>query len=135
MHPKTVALQERTRRFAAAIVMFCDELPQTVASQRITVQLLDAAGSTDSNYRGACRARSKAEFIAKLGTAIEEADESKGWLQLLVESKQTRAETAAPLIQEADELVSIFVRSRKTAESRKAEQERQEKQTAPRRFR
>jgi len=133
MHPKTIELQGRTRRFAAAVILFCGRLPQTVASQRITVQLIDSAGSTDSNYRAACRARSKAEFISKLGTAIEEADESKGWLQLLVESRQTDPTAAAPLIQEADELVSIFVSSRKTAESRKAEQDRLDKQTSPRR--
>jgi four helix bundle protein len=124
VHPKTIELQDRTRRFAAAVISFCARLPETVASQRITLQLVDSAGSTDSNYRAACRARSKAEFISKLGTAIEEADESKGWLQLLVESRQTDTKTAAPLIQEADELVAIFVRSKKTAEARKAEQDR-----------
>ena len=124
MHPKTLELQARTRRFAAAVIKFCDGLPKVAAAQRITLQLLDSAGGTDSNYRAACRARSKAEFIAKLGTAIEEADESKGWLELLVESNLTTAEHAAALIQEADELLSIFVRSKKTAETRKAEQER-----------
>ena len=86
--------------------------------------MIDSAGSSDSNYRAACRARSKAEFIAKLGVAIEEVDEAQGWLRLLVESNVATADQAAPLIQEADELLSIFIRSKKTAEARKAEQER-----------
>jgi len=102
VHPKTIELQERTRQFAAAVIAFCNELHSTLASQRITIQLLDSAGATDSNYRAACRARSGAEFIAKLGIAIEEGDESKGWLELLVASSQVAADTAAPLIQESE---------------------------------
>ncbi|MGH9409130.1 MAG: four helix bundle protein [Vicinamibacterales bacterium] len=135
MHPKTIELQDRTRRFAAGVIGFCSGLPQNVACQRIIPQLIDSSGSTDSNYRAACRARSKAEFIAKLGVAIEEADESKGWLQLLVESGQTAAERALPLIREADELLSILIRSRKTAESRKADQDRVDKQSSQRQSR
>ncbi|HEY3885975.1 MAG TPA: four helix bundle protein [Vicinamibacterales bacterium] len=135
MHPKTIELQDRTRRFAAEVIAFCGGLSQNVACQRIVPQLIDSSGSTDSNYRAACRARSKAEFIAKLGVAIEEADESKGWLQLLVESKQTTPERALPLIQEADELLSILIRSRKTAESRKAEEAQADKQSSQRRSR
>lgn len=133
MHPKTQELQARTRRFAVSIFSFCEGLPQTIVAQRIVPQLIDSAGSTDSNYRAACRARSKAEFIAKLGVAIEEADEAQGWLRLLVESNLATSEQAAPLIQEADELLSIFIRSRKTAETRKAEQERLDRETARRR--
>ncbi len=124
MHPKTQAFQARTQKFAASVIHFCESLPPTTACQRVSGQLIDAAGGTDSNYRAACRARSKAEFIAKLGVAIEEADESKGWLELLVASSQVAADTAAPLIQEADELTAIFVKSRKTAEANKAEQDR-----------
>jgi four helix bundle protein len=124
MHPKTIELQARTRRFAARVIAFCESLPKTTACLRIAPQLIDSAGATDSNYRAACRGRSKAEFIAKLGTAVEEADESKGWLQLLVDSNQVVIESAEPLIEEADELVSILVRSRITAETRKQEQDR-----------
>ena len=110
------------------MINFCDALPKDTATQRIVIQLLDSAGSTDSNYRATCRARSPAEFIAKIGVAAEEADESKGWLQLLVESHRASLEDARELIQEADELVSIFVKSRKTAQSHKAERERLQKQ-------
>jgi four helix bundle protein len=128
MHPKTIELQARTRTFAAAVITFCDGLPKDGATQRIVLQLVDSSGSTDSNYRAACRARSKAEFIAKLGVAVEEADESKGWLQLLIASNRVSLDQAAALIQEADELISIFVKSRKTAEHRKSEREREERQ-------
>ena len=127
MNPKTVELQARTRRFAADVITFCDALPKTLACQRIAPQLIDSAGATDSNYRAACRGRSKAEFIAKLGVACEEADESKGWLELLAQSKQVSGEAVAALIQEADELVSIFAKSRMTAEARKEEQDRIDK--------
>ena len=128
MHPKTVALQARTQKFAADVIKLCDTLAKDAATQRIVSQLVDSSGATDSNYRATCRARSKAEFIAKIGVAAEEADESKGWLELLVASKRISIEQARDLIQEADELTAIFVRSRKTAERRKAEQDREEKQ-------
>jgi four helix bundle protein len=135
MNPKTADLQARTRRFAANVIAFCEQLPQTIACQRIAPQLIDSAGATDSNYRAACRARSKAEFIAKLGTAVEEADESKGWLELLVESKQVKSESAEALIQEANELISIFAKSRMTAEAHKQEQDRIDKESYRRRAR
>jgi four helix bundle protein len=128
MNPRTVELQARTRRFAASVIAFCEQLSHNVACQRIVPQLIDSANATDSNYRAACRGRSKAEFIAKLGVACEEADESKGWLELLVESKQARGETVDALIQEADELVSIFAKSRITAETNKKEQDRRDGQ-------
>ncbi len=106
-------------------------------SENILDQLLDSAGATDSNYRATCRARSPDDFISKIGVAAEEADESKGWLQLLVKSKQATMEQAGALIQEADELTAIFVASRKTAQRRKAERERvrQELRNATRRRR
>jgi len=86
VNPKAVELQKRTRTFLKRVIKFCDGLPDCVAARRITPQLVDSAGSTDSNYRGACRGRSRREFIAKVGLAAEEADESKGWLQALVEA-------------------------------------------------
>ena len=138
MHPKTIELQARTRKFAAAVLTFCDGLPKDGSTQRIVLQLVDSSGATDSNYRAACRARSKAEFIAKLGVALEEADESKGWLQLLVASNRVSIEHARDLIQEADELTSIFAKSRITAERRKRDREQEERQareSRPRRSR
>ena len=104
--------------------MFCESLPWSMAAQKIIEQLIDSSGATDSNYRATCRARSLKEFIAKIGVAAEEADESKGWLLLLVESKLASMDSARDLIQEADELTAIFVKSRKTAEHRQQRQER-----------
>jgi four helix bundle protein len=130
MNPKAIELQERTRRFATAVIKFCQPLSHDPATQKIVSPLLDSSGSTDSNYRATCRARSPDEFIAKIGVAAEEADESKGWLQLLVSSNLASIEDAHDLIQEADELTAIFVASRKTAKRRKAERERLQQQIA-----
>jgi len=123
MNEKALELQARTHRFATAVIKFCERLPNNMAAQKIADQLLDSSGSTDSNYRACCRARSDDEFISKVGVAAEEADESKGWLELLVSSDQVTAESARPLIQEADELTAIFVKSRKTAELNKQRRE------------
>jgi four helix bundle protein len=123
MNQKAIELQARTHRFATAVISFCERLPRNMASQNIIDQLLDSAGSTDSNYRATCRARTPDEFLAKIGVAAEEADESKGWLELLVSSNQVTMENARALIQEANELTAIFVASRKTAERHKLERE------------
>src|SRR5687768_15453672 len=128
MNPLARELQERTRRFASAVIAFCERLPKDPATRKIVDQLLDSAGSTDSNYRATCRARSPDEFIAKIGVAAEEADESKGWLQLLVASNLATIEDARDLIQEAHELTAIFVASRKTAKRNKEQRERLQRQ-------
>jgi four helix bundle protein len=127
MNPKAVELQARTQKFATAVIKFCERLPKDAATQKIVDQLLDSSGSTDSNYRATCRARSPDEFIAKVGVAAEEADESKGWLELLVQSSKVSLDIAQPLIQEADELTAIFVKSRITAQRNKEERERLER--------
>jgi four helix bundle protein len=120
MNAKALALQERTHRFFVRVTRFCESLPHNSTTFSIRAQLTDSAGSTDSNYRAACRARSSDEFIAKIGVAAEEADESKGWLTaLLARSFGDRAETLA-LIKEADELTAIFTASHKTASTRRA---------------
>ena len=109
-------LKERTHAFFVRVVALCEALPNRPAPRSIGQQLVDSAGSTDSNYRAACRARSKKEFIAKLGTAIEEVDESLGWLEALRDARLATGPELAALIKEADELTRIFVKSRKTAE-------------------
>jgi four helix bundle protein len=115
VNPKAEALQRRTRAFLKRVIEFCENLKGSAAVRRITPQLLDSAGSTDSNYRAACRARSRKEFIAKLGVAAEEADESKGWLQALLEANLGNRADGVALIKEADELIAILVASQKTA--------------------
>jgi four helix bundle protein len=106
------------RSICSNVAVLCGRLPRTAPVLAITKQLLDSAGSTDSNYRAACRARSPKEFIAKIGIAAEEADESLGWLQSLRHAQLADGEDLLALIREADELTAIFVASRKTAVSR-----------------
>lgn len=128
VNPKALELQARTQTFATAVIRFCETLPKDLATQKIVEQLLDSAGATDSNYRATCRARSVDEFIAKVGVAAEEADESKGWLELLVQSGKASPDTAGALIKEANELTAIFVQSRITAERNQQERRRVERQ-------
>ena len=115
MNPEALALQARTRAFANAVIKLCEGLPASPAAESIRAQLLDSSGSTDSNYRAACRARTRKEFISKLGVVVEESDESLGWLRLLIESSICATDSAKSLAREADELVAIFVQSEKTA--------------------
>lgn len=135
MNPLALELQERTRRFASAVIAFCERLPKDPATKTIVDQLLDSAASTDSNYRATCRARSPDEFISKIGVAAEEAAESKGWLQLLVASNLARIEDVRDLLQESPELTAIFVASRKTAKRNKEERERRQRERRPIDFR
>jgi four helix bundle protein len=115
MNPKALALQGRTRAFAKRVIELCEGLPVSAAANSIKEQLIDSSGSADSNYRAACRARSRKEFIAKLGVVVEEFDESLGWLQLLIDSSICTSQAVKLLAEEANELVSIFVKSEKTA--------------------
>ena len=124
MNDKARLLQQRTHTFFVAVLRLCERLPANTATRQIAPQLIDSAGSTDSNYRAACRARSTAEFVAKMGIAAEEADESKGWLEALLASNNAPPD-AQPLVNEADELTAIFVKSRKTAEAHLNAQKRQ----------
>ena len=81
-------LRDRTHRFSVDIINFCrGELPADTLKLRILTQLQDAGTSTASNYRAACRAQSRAAFVAKLSIALEEADECVGWLDNLAEAK------------------------------------------------
>jgi four helix bundle protein len=133
VNPKTAALRKRTQTFYNRVVALCQALPDTLVAQRIAPQLLDSAGSTDSNYRAACRGRSKREFIAKLGVAIEEADESIGWLEALVAARLGDSAEATALIREADELTAIFVASEKTAKRNLSDQAKPGRSSARRR--
>jgi four helix bundle protein len=115
MKPETRALRERTHSFFVRVINLCNALPETPACRTIGEQLLRSSGGADSNYRAACKARSKKEFIAKIGVAAEEADESQGWLEALKDAELVDSSAATPLIKEADELTSIFVASGRTA--------------------
>jgi four helix bundle protein len=120
MNEKARQLQARTHGFFVRVIRYCEGLPRNDATSSIKGQLLDAAGGTDSNYRAACRGRSHAEFVAKIGVAAEEADECYGWLTALRDAGFGDATETRELIDEADELTRIFTASQKTARERKS---------------
>jgi four helix bundle protein len=112
---RTVALQERTTRFALRVLRLFRSLPNCPESKIVGQQLLRAATSVAANYRAACRAKSGADFVFKLGIVEEEADETVFWLQFLVDSRMVREVRLKDLIEEARQLTAIFVASRETA--------------------
>ena len=115
MTPKE--LKDRTKRFAVDIVRLCRELPTTLDGKTVAQQVIRCGTSVGANYRASCRARSRAEWIAKLGVVEEEADETLFWLEVAVDAKLITAKRAEALLKEADELTAIFVASLKTAKS------------------
>ena len=113
MTPKE--LRARTKRFAVDIIRLSRELPTTLDGRTVGGQLLRSATSVAANYRSACRGRSRAEFVAKLGIVLEEADESLLWLELITEAEVASGPKVERLLKEADELTAIFTSSVKTA--------------------
>jgi four helix bundle protein len=112
-------LKRRTKQFALQVIEGVRKFPRTMPGEIIGKQVVRSATSVGANYRSACRAKSHADFIAKLGTVEEEADETLYWLELSVDSKLMDENDAAPLIKEANELTSIFTAARKTARNNK----------------
>jgi four helix bundle protein len=107
-------LKARTKQFALRIMQLVDALPRTLQGRTIAKQIIRSATSVAVNYRAACRARSRAEFIAKIGVVKEEADESSFWLELIVHSGLLTEARIRPLLTEAGELVAIISASRKS---------------------
>jgi len=114
------SLKDRTKRFALQVIRLCRGLPRSQEGSIITRQLLRSATSVGANYRAVCRARSTADFVSKLGIVLEEADETLFWIELLVECGAAAPERIASVRREADELVSIFVASLRTAKGFKS---------------
>lgn len=112
-------LQRRTKQFALRVIRLVEALPRRRTAQVIGNQLLRSATSVAANYRAACRARSQADFVHKLGIVEEEADESLFWLEMVVETNLMPEARVQDLIQEADALTAIFVASRKTAKKKR----------------
>lgn len=108
-------LKQRTKKFAIRIVKLFRSLPKTEEARIIGRQVLRSGTSVAANYRAVCRARSKAEFIAKIGVVVEEADETVFWLELLVDTKIVSAAKMSELLREANELLAIFAASQRTA--------------------
>jgi four helix bundle protein len=112
-------LKSRTKRFALRILKLVAALPNNLPGRTVGGQLVRAGSSVASNYRAACRGRSRAEFIAKLGIVEEEADESAFWLELIIEASLLRATVVQPLLDEANELTRIMASSRITASNKR----------------
>jgi four helix bundle protein len=110
-------LKARTKRFALRILKLVAALPDTVQGKTVGGQLVRCGTSVGANYRAACRGRSLAEFIAKLGIVEEEADESAFWLELIIEGELLKVVQVQPLLDEANELTKIMSSSRITASS------------------
>jgi four helix bundle protein len=116
---KDNSLQNRTKKLALAIIAFVDILPDNPFTRVAKYQLIKAGTSVGANYRAACRARSKADFIAKMGIVEEEADETLYWLELLVDSGTTSKDSVIHLISEADEILAMVVSSINTARKKR----------------
>jgi four helix bundle protein len=108
-------LMGRTKAFALQILKFVERLPKTIGGRAIANQLIRSATSIGANYRSACRARSRAEFAAKLGTVAEEADETVYWLELIREGELLGDAQVEPLLAKANELTAIFTSARRTS--------------------
>ncbi len=109
-------LKKRTKAFALRILKLVDALPKTTAGRALASQIVRSGTS----IAAACRARSTADFIAKMGIVEEEADETLFWLELLDESKLVTAAKLAAIKQEANQLIAITVASIKTARRNRA---------------
>jgi|SRR5579862_691291 len=96
------------------VIALVEGLPRTVSARTIASQLVRCATSVGANYRAACRSRSTAEMIAKLGVVEEEADEPQYWLELLVQAGITELHKVSPLINEAGQIAAMVVASKKT---------------------
>ncbi|MBK8092290.1 MAG: four helix bundle protein [Verrucomicrobiaceae bacterium] len=107
-------LRKRTKEFALRAIKLVDALPRKPSGDVLGKQLLRSATSVGANYRSACRGRSEAEFVAKLGIVIEEADEAEYWMELISDGGLMKASRVAPLQKEASELVAIFTASVRT---------------------
>ena len=112
-------LKARTKAFSLRVIRLVESLPAGRTADVIGKQLLRSGTSVGANYRASCRAKSPADFIAKMGIVEEEADESIFWMELLIEAGLVRQELLADLLKEADELVAIVVASIKTAKRNK----------------
>ena len=113
-------LKRRTKAFALRILKLVDALPKTTAGRALASQIVRSGTSVAANYRAACRARSTADFIAKMGIVEEEGDETLFWLELLEESELVTATKLTAIKEEANELIAITVASIKTARRNRA---------------
>jgi four helix bundle protein len=108
-------LKNRTRRFALRVFRLAECLPDTPTARVIRNQMIRCGSSVGANYRAACRAKSRPDFVSKMGTVEEEADETIYWMELLIDTGIVKPKRIADLMSEADEILAIVVASIKTA--------------------
>jgi len=111
-----IELKARTKTFALRIIKLTRAMPKNDDAARVIAkQIVRRGTSVAANYRASCRARSRAEFVSKIGTVEEESDETALWLELLIESGIIPATKLSALLTEANSLTAIMASSRKTA--------------------
>jgi four helix bundle protein len=113
-------LRLRTKKYAGQVIRFVNNLPKGMAYDVIGRQLMRSATSVAANYRATCRARSRPDFVNKLGIVEEEADETLFWFEMLIESGKCQESTVSSLVNEAKEIVAIFSASHRTARLNKS---------------
>ena len=104
-------LKERTKQFALRVMHLVDALPKSTKARAIGNQIVRSGTSVAANYRAACRSRSHAEFVSRIGVVEEEADETALWLELIIADRILPDKKVVPLLTEANELVAIMAAS------------------------
>ncbi len=107
--------RKRTFQLGIRCIRLSESLPKTMAAQIVAKQLIRAATSVGANYRAAVRGKSRADFIAKMGTVEEECDETLYWIEVVIELGLIPAARTGELQREADEILAVVVSSIKTA--------------------
>ena len=116
---KPEEFKQRTKAFVVRVVKLVDSLPSSRSTNVIANQLMRSGTSVGANYRAVCRAKSRADFISKLGTVEEECDETIYWMELLIEAGKMKASQLSALMKEASEILAMVCASLNTARSRK----------------
>jgi four helix bundle protein len=115
VNEQTAELKARTKKFALDVIRFVRLMPRTDEGIIVGRQLIRSATGVGANYRAVCRSRSRAEFVARVGVALEEADESAFWLEIIVEIRMVAGNRAVKLLDEANQLSAILAASSITA--------------------
>ncbi len=116
---KSESLRDRTKAFALRIIRMFVALPKEDAARTLGKQVLRSGTAVAAIYREACRARSDAELLAKLGMVEQELDETMLWLELLSESEIVKKERLLPLIDETEQLLKMIVAAMKKLKSKR----------------
>jgi len=118
-HDEDRGVEKRTKEFGLRVIELVQGLPKNGVADVLGCQFLRSGTSIGANYRAACRARSRADFVSRICVVEEEADEPAYWLELLVDAKMVSEAEISPLLKEANELTAIFAASGKTAKRNK----------------